>query len=344
MALGISVASIESDRLPDDLVRVEQGIAAEVEFPSRFVAAVASQIAQAGGKRLRPMLCLCSAYALQARGDRSPAADRVVTAAVAVELLHMGTLYHDDVMDHAETRRGVPSPNAVWGNEVAILGGDVLLAASAALCASLGATEAQLIAETLKTLCVGQLLETEQLFNCDRDESSYSAAIAGKTATLMATSCTLGALEAGATEDELDVFYSFGHNLGMAFQIIDDVLDLVADEHLLGKPANNDITEGVYTLPTLIALREVPALRTLLHAEISPEECAEARRVILDTSAVRNALKVASENVGEAREALEAIERTRGRRLDGLRRVTDEITRPVEDPDQFINSIRAASG
>ena len=145
---------------------------------------MAGHLVAAGGKRLRPALTLCAAYA--ALGAR-PAADEAVTGATAVELVHLGSLYHDDVIDEAETRRGVPSVNARWSNIVAILAGDYLLAQASALAASLGADVAGLLATTIGELCRGQVLELQYLFDADRDEESYFSSIDGKTASLMAT-------------------------------------------------------------------------------------------------------------------------------------------------------------
>ena len=194
-----------------------------VDHEDRFLGEVASHLVAAGGKRLRPTLTLCAAYAAQ---GAAPASSAAVTGSVACELVHLGSLYHDDVIDEAETRRGVPSVNARWSNIVAILAGDFLLARASSLAASLGAEVAGLLAATIGELCRGQVLELQHLFDVTRTEEAYASAIEGKTAALFATSCRIGGMVSEVDEPTLDALTSFGHHLGMCFQIVDDVLDL----------------------------------------------------------------------------------------------------------------------
>ena len=173
--------------------------------------------------------------------------------------MHLGSLYHDDVIDEAETRRGVPSVNARWSNIVAILAGDYLLAQASALAASLGADVAALLAATIGELCRGQVLELQYLFDADRTEDSYLSAIEGKTASLMATACRVGGMVSNVSADTLDALTQFGQHLGMCFQMVDDVLDVTRTEAELGKPVGNDVHEGVYTLPVIYALQSTDA-------------------------------------------------------------------------------------
>src|SRR6476659_3724254 len=172
--------------LPDDLRRVEEALQAAVRVDDRFLGDVASHLLGAGGKRLRPTLTLCAAYAVTGE-DAGAGAPRPITGGASVELVHLGSLYHDDVIDEAETRRGVPSVNARWSNIVAILAGDYLLAQASSLAASLGADVAALLAATIGELCRGQVLELQHLFDVTRSEESYLSSIEGKTASLMAT-------------------------------------------------------------------------------------------------------------------------------------------------------------
>src|SRR6185369_413584 len=187
---------------------------------------------------------LCAGYA--AGGADAPATREVVTGGAAVELVHLGSLYHDDVIDEAETRRGVPSVNARWSNIVAILAGDYLLAQASSLAASLGADVAALLAATIGELCRGQVLELQHLFDADRSVAAYVDAISGKTAALFATACRVGGMVSAVDDPTLEALTTFGQHLGMCFQIVDDVLDVTASEDVLGKPAGNDILEGVY--------------------------------------------------------------------------------------------------
>src|SRR5439155_5676373 len=172
---------------------------------------------------IRPTLTLCAAYACT---SPTRVHDNAITGAVAVELVHLGSLYHDDVIDEAETRRGVPSVNARWNNIVAILAGDFLLARASSLAASLGAGVAGLLATTIGELCRGQVLELQHLFDAERGEDGYESTIEGKTAELFATSCRVGGMVAGVPDPTLDALTRFGRHLGMCFQIVDDVLDL----------------------------------------------------------------------------------------------------------------------
>src|SRR5450631_4225407 len=250
--------------LPADLVRVEDRLDAAVRADDRFLGDVAGHLLAAGGKRLRPTLALCAGYA--AVGADSPATAAVVTGAAAVELVHLGSLYHDDVIDEAETRRGVPSVNARWSNIVAILAGDYLLAQASSLAASLGADVAALLAATIGELCRGQVLELQHLFDVTRSEELYLSSIEGKTASLMATASRIGAMVSNVSADSLDALTQFGQHLGMCFQVVDDVLDVTGTEAELGKPTGNDVHEGVYTLPVIYALQSPNAeqLKALL--------------------------------------------------------------------------------
>ena len=155
--------TVRLEPLAGDLARVEAGLGEAVRHHDRFLGDVASHLMGAGGKRVRPALTLCAAYA--ATDGTRPVDDRVVTGAVAIELVHLGSMYHDDVIDEAETRRGVPSVNARWSNIVAILSGDFLLARASSLAASLGSDVAGLLADTISELCRGQVLELQHLFD-----------------------------------------------------------------------------------------------------------------------------------------------------------------------------------
>src|SRR4051794_5417539 len=290
--------------LADDLVRVEERLTEAVQAEDRFLGEVAGHLLGAGGKRLRPMLALCAGYSATG-GDVSASAD-VVTGAAAVELVHLGSLYHDDVIDEAETRRGVPSVNARWSNIVAILAGDYLLAQASSLAASLGADVAALLAATIGELCRGQVLELQHLFDTDRTEESYLSAVEGKTASLMATACRIGAMVSNVSADSLDALTQFGHRLGMCFQVVDDVLDCTATEAELGKPAGNDVHEGVYTLPVIYALQGSNAdqLRALLGRKLDKAGVEEVVGLVAQPDVVDASMAVARTHASKAAEAL----------------------------------------
>ncbi|MGH7910283.1 MAG: polyprenyl synthetase family protein, partial [Candidatus Dormibacteraceae bacterium] len=226
----------------DDLQRLEPLLAGSVMTGDGFLDRVTTHLISAGGKRLRPMLTLAAAT-----GGHRRASQEDLLGGVSVELVHLASLYHDDVIDEATVRRNVESVNSRYGNLVAIVAGDYLLARSAAIAAGLGTEIAGLLATTLGRLCQGQVIEVRSSFRTDRTKEDYFAAIAGKTAALMSASCRIGALTGGARPAEVEAFTTFGRAFGMVFQLRDDVLDVVACDGELGKPPGQDLAEGIYT-------------------------------------------------------------------------------------------------
>ena len=315
--------TLELAPLPADLHRVEGALRDAVRSPDRFLDEVASHLVTAGGKRIRPVLTLCAAYA--ASGSDVAATESAVTGAVSVELVHLGSLYHDDVIDEAETRRGVPSVNARWSNIVAILAGDFLLARASSLAASLGADVAGLLAATIGELCRGQVLELQHLFDVDRTAEAYASAIEGKTAALFASSCRIGGMVSGVDEPTLDALTSYGRHLGMCFQVVDDVLDLTATDATLGKPAGQDLLEGIYTLPVIYALGDDRGLRDLLGKPLDPERLDEIRERASANGSVDAALAVARDHAVKAGEALDGTDGLDAEVTAGLRRLVEGL-------------------
>ncbi|MGH9226731.1 MAG: polyprenyl synthetase family protein [Acidimicrobiales bacterium] len=312
--------------LESDLARVETALRRAVEAGDPFMTTVASHLIPAGGKRLRPALAVCVGSLASA-----PVSDAVIMGACAVELVHLGSLYHDDVMDEARTRRTVESVNARWGNLVAILAGDFLLARASEIAASLGTEVAGLLASTIGSLCEGQVRELSQAYDLGRTEEAYLTAINGKTAALMATACRIGALTGGLDRSTVEAVTRYGERVGMVFQIVDDILDVVASEEELGKPAGNDIVEGVYTLPVIRTLRSSgtsDALRALLRRHIEPAQVDEARRIIRSNGAVPASLDVARGYAGKACDALAELGDA-GPEVDALRALTGNLIENV---------------
>jgi heptaprenyl diphosphate synthase len=309
--------------LPADLVRVEDRLDLAVRADDRFLGDVAGHLLAAGGKRLRPTLALCAGYA--AAGTGAPATAEVVTGGAAVELVHLGSLYHDDVIDEAETRRGVPSVNARWSNIVAILAGDYLLAQASVLAASLGADVAGLLAETIGELCRGQVLELQHLFDVTRTEESYLSSIEGKTASLMATASRIGAMVSHVSAASLDALTQFGHHLGMCFQVVDDVLDVTRTEAELGKPAGNDVHEGVYTLPVIYAVDRSEELRGLLGRKLEWEQVRRAVELIATPDVIDASMTVARTHATKASEALAGATELDPAVCDRLRTLVDGL-------------------
>ena len=258
------------EAMAPDLTLVDQRVsqAAELDFP--IVSTMVGNLVKAGGKRLRPLLLL-----LACRGFDYDL-DRAVTAAAGVELLHTASLVHDDNIDRAAIRRGTPTLNTQLSAGAVILIGDYLFAQSAILAAATGDTRVVAIfASSLSDICYGQLRETLDAHRLTQQREDYDKRIYGKTAALFAGAAEMGAVIGKAPERAVQELRSFGLDVGMAFQIMDDVLDLREGTQVLGKPAGNDLRQGIVTLPTMIFAAEYgPTSDTMatLEAIISGEE------------------------------------------------------------------------
>lgn len=311
-----------------DLDRLEAELITSVESPNPYLTEIATHLISAGGKRVRPGFTI--AAAATANTLDAPASDDAITGGIAVELVHLGSLYHDDVMDEAEIRRTVDSVNARWGNHKAILAGDFLLARASELAASLGVEVAGLLASTIARLCEGQLLELQHTFSADRSEEAYLSSIEGKTASLLAASCRIGAIVAGLPDSQADALANFGHSYGMAFQIVDDVLDLVSDEAQMGKPTGHDIEEGVYTLPVLLTLQGPlgPELRPLLGGPTDPSTRDRAVRMVRSGDGIPGAIARARAYADSGRRSLDALPPSPG--VDGLQAAAEYLLTSVE--------------
>ena len=237
-----------AERLRARLADVESALFDHATSRAPFVTEAARHLLAAGGKRFRPLLVLLAAEA----GDR-PAAPEVLTAACVVEITHVGSLYHDDVMDEAALRRGADSANSRWDNLVAILTGDFLFAKSSELTAQLGPEAVRIQAETFTRLVEGQILETVTPGPDDDPLEHYLEVVAGKTGSLIATSAHYGALFGGAAPEVVSALKQYGELVGTAFQLSDDILDIASDSEESGKTPGTDLREGVPTLPVLMA-------------------------------------------------------------------------------------------
>ena len=230
------------------MVVVEEALAGHVRSRAGFVSETAGHLMAAGGKRFRPLLVLLAAET----GDR-PDSDEVVTAACVVELTHLASLYHDDVMDEAALRRGADTAHSIWGNHVAILTGDFLFSKSSELTADLGADAVRIQARTFTRLVEGQILETVAPQPGEDPLAHYLEVVAGKTGSLIATSARYGARFGGASREVEEALTAYGEIVGSAFQLSDDILDIASDSGESGKTPGTDLREGVPTLPVLMA-------------------------------------------------------------------------------------------
>ena len=232
------------------LARIETRLEEALRCTDRLADVTARHLLLAGGKRIRPLLTLLAA---EAAGSVD---DAVIEAAAVVEMTHLATLYHDDVMDSAPMRRGVQTAQTVWGNSVAILTGDLIFARASAMVSELGQEPLLIQARTFERLVIGQLQETTGPAEDQDPIDHYLRVIAGKTGSLIAASGQYGALLGGAPRDVIGMLVDYGEKVGVAFQLADDIIDLVGRDHVSGKTPGTDLREGVDTLPVLLLRRD----------------------------------------------------------------------------------------
>ena len=245
----------------ENLEKLEKRLFEVTVSKDDYLTEISQYLIDAGGKRFRPIISLLAGEL--GSGDK----EKVIDAGISVELIHLGSLYHDDVIDEATTRRGVESTNRKWNATLAILAGDYLLARSSELAAdNLGLESVKLLASTYAELVVGQTKEVQFSFNTTHSTDDYLEVIGGKTASLIRTSAKLGAMAANCPDNLINSISSWAWHNGIIFQITDDILDLNSDRETLGKPAGNDILEGTYTLPVLLALeKDQKKIEDILH-------------------------------------------------------------------------------
>ncbi|GAA3294273.1 polyprenyl synthetase family protein [Arthrobacter citreus] len=244
--LGPSIAA--------SLEKVEAELLDAISNSDPFANATSRHLAEAGGKRIRPLLALLASHL-----GPEPTNDKVIQSAVVVELTHLATLYHDDVMDSAPLRRGAPTAHEVWGNSVAVLTGDLIFARASSLVSELGGEALGIQARTFERLCLGQLHETVGPNDGQDPLEHYLGVISGKTASLIAASGQLGALFSGASRQAINIMVEYGEKVGTAFQLADDVIDVTGLEAKSGKTPGTDLREGVPTLPVLLLRRNAAA-------------------------------------------------------------------------------------
>ena len=264
-----NVAPVLEAQLIGQMADVEALLRSHTRSEYPFVDETAHHLVAAGGKRLRPLLTLLTAQ----YGDSTR--DGIIAAAVACEITHLATLYHDDVMDEAPLRRGVESANMRWGNTIAILTGDFLFAKSSDLLADLGPAAVRLQARTFERLVIGQIMETQGPNPGQDPLEHYLKVVADKTGSLIAASARYGGMISGAPADITDTVTVFGEKIGVAFQLADDVIDIASESNQSGKTPGTDLREGVPTLVTLNVMKsDDPAdaeLKRLLSGPIEDE-------------------------------------------------------------------------
>lgn len=291
--------------IKNELKNVEKQLQAVVQAPDQLITETSTHLLDAGGKRLRPALSLLGARFY------STDLQQALPLAVALELIHMATLVHDDVVDASLTRRGIPTVKAKWGNRISTHIGDYLLAKSLILISQYdNPLIPRVLADTCVKMCEGEIQQISTSFDVNQNIKDYFYRIKRKTALLIAASCQLGAVACGAPRAVYGPLRRFGHNIGMAFQITDDILDMIADQQQLGKPIGSDLRQGIITLPIIYALKYSPdrsKLKDLVLENKSDEQVQEAIEMVKTCGAIEYSNKVAEMYISKAKDQLKQL-------------------------------------
>jgi len=290
-----------------DIKAIEKALGRIISVKQPILTEASSQLLNAGGKRMRPILVLlASRY-----GDRHY--EEVAKTAVTLELIHMASLVHDDVLDDSDVRRGAQTVKARWNNRVAMYTGNFIFAKALNMVAEIEHPQThQILSHSLKEICLGELKQIEDQYNWNQTIRHYLRRIKSKTALLLAVSCQLGAMSAGASTAICRDLYYFGYYIGMSYQIIDDILDFVSTEEELGKPVASDIRQGNVTLPTLIALRKNQrvAKQLLMLLKIpnkSDEDWNKVIQLIRDSGSINEAEEISARFTNKAYQRLKRL-------------------------------------
>lgn len=293
--------------IKSDLAVLEDELLAASESPVPLITEVGAHLVRSGGKRLRPALFLLAA---RANGAANFDRGKAMPLAVAIEMIHMASLVHDDVIDRAGTRRGALTANAKWGNRVAILSGDYLFAQAFSLTVGRGYDEGVglRLAELVSGLTVGEIMQDVSLYSADNTLPEYFQRIEKKTANFLALCCEIGGMVSGLDAGAAKGLYSYGHSIGMAFQMTDDLLDITGDAVKLGKPAGNDIRQGVVTLPVIRALKSSDSrdeLRSIVtNGSMTDDMLSRALEIVRSSDGVQFTRKFVDEYLEKAKKSL----------------------------------------
>lgn len=294
------------NQINSDLQKVEKELYAYIAIDYPVLEESSVQLLEAGGKRLRP------AFALLAGKFYGYPFQKLLPVAMALELIHMATLVHDDVVDASTTRRGRPTVKAKWGNIVSVATGDYLLAKALELLAEINNPEvSRILAEVSIEMSQGEIQQIKASNDVNQNLKQYYYRIKRKTALLISASCKLGGIVSSAPRREVWALGAYGHALGMAFQIVDDILDVTAEASELGKPVGGDIRQGIMTLPLILALRNSPekdALREILIKETkTDEDVEEAIRLVKESGAIADSHFYVDLYINKAKSYLEEL-------------------------------------
>ncbi len=312
--------------IKDDLEKVEKAIGKYFESDVEIIPTIGSYLFFGGGKRIRPVMVLMSSRLCGYDGE-----DRHIAHSCVVEFLHTATLLHDDVIDSSPKRRGNPSANSKWGNEVCVLVGDFLFAKSFDIMAHDGDSRMlRILSDTCLRMAEGEVLQQVNVCNLKLTEDEYVNIIERKTAALLSTCCRLGAVLGGASPDEENALASFGLNVGMAFQLVDDYLDYTADEERLGKPTGTDLREGNITLPLILLYENCNSEQRsrighfVENGEVNPQDIKELTELMAEQNVFQRVEARAVDYIKRAKSEL-AVFDSGSPYLDGLHAVADFV-------------------
>lgn len=297
--------------LKKDIDYIERQLYDSIEGDDELLSETSLHLLKAGGKRLRPVFVLLGGKF----GDYD--LEKLQYVAVPLELIHSASLVHDDVIDDAATRRGKPTVKSKWDNKIAMYTGDYIYAKALMLATTLENSEIhRILAKSMVQMSIGEMEQIRDFFNTEQSVRNYLLRIRRKTALLIAISCQLGAMAAGAPADVHQLLYRYGYNVGMAFQIRDDLLDLCGTEKMIGKPPGSDMRQGNITLPVLFALQEEklrqPLLREIQHIRAG-RSTEQAIEMIISSSGIQRAEELANRFIDKAMQALELLPECKSR-------------------------------
>jgi len=295
----------------DDLARVEDRLKAVSRVDFAHLSELLEYSLRSSGKRIRPVLTIiCGKF-------YKHNADHLLAMATAVEIMHTATLVHDDAIDKSYVRRGRPTINALWSDEKAVLLGDYLFAEAGAMTASTDNLRAiKLFAETLKTISRGEINQAYNAFNLKQSREMYFQRVAQKTAALFSMATESGAAMSQAPEESIQILVKYGYDLGIAFQIVDDILDFIGTEEELGKPAGSDLNQGTITLPSMLLLEKYPRdnpIKKLQGSKDRQKEIQRATEMVRNSSVIQECYQVASDYCAKARRDLKKLPDRPGR-------------------------------
>ncbi len=295
--------------LKNDIEDIEERLANVISTEYSILQDTSTQLLRAGGKRIRPILVLLSAQF----GNYQENVEKVKAIAVALELIHMASLVHDDVVDDADLRRGQPTVKHTYGDKIATYTGDYILATALEVVTTVSNPKIhQILSKSLKNVVEGEMIQIRDKRNVNQHIRQYLRRIKRKTALLIATSCKLGAISSGSTKKQANALFRYGYNVGMSFQIIDDILDFTSDEQTLGKPTGHDLQQGNITLPVLYAMEDPLFKRELEKifkhtSQITEDQMHQMLTKLLATDAIECSYKLSHTYLLKALQSLDHL-------------------------------------